>query len=73
MGRGWGGEDGGPLDGAARVVVEVGVLTRRRPGHMVDLERKRGTNSEEEKLRTGSATDVSTVKKDRHGKVRVQP
>jgi hypothetical protein len=54
-------------------VVEVGVLTRRRPGHMVDLERKRGTNSEEEKLRTGSATDVSTVEKDRHGRVRVQP
>jgi hypothetical protein len=26
MGRGWGGEDGGPLDGAARVVVEVGGL-----------------------------------------------
>jgi hypothetical protein len=40
----------------------VGVLTRWRPGHMVDLEQKRGEDSEEEKPRSGSVTGASTVK-----------
>jgi hypothetical protein len=30
------------------MTVAVGVLTRRRPGHMVDLEQKRGEDSKEE-------------------------
>jgi hypothetical protein len=73
MEKGWGWEDGAPLDGAARMVAEVGVLTRRWSGHMVDAEQKRGEDSEEEKLRIGSATDASAVEQDRRARVRVHP
>jgi hypothetical protein len=47
------------------LVDSLGVLTRRRPGHTVDLEQKRGKDNEEEKPRTGSTTGTSTVEKDR--------
>jgi hypothetical protein len=55
MGWGYGGENGGPLTGVAWVVVNglmVGVLTRRRPGHMVGLDlqerrRQRGGETED--------------------------
>jgi hypothetical protein len=54
-------------------VDSVGVLTQQRPGHMVNLEQKRGEDCEEEKPRTGSAIGVSTVEKDRCARVSVQP
>jgi hypothetical protein len=45
-------EDGGPLNGAARVTAVVGgrkrgVLTRRRPNYMVVEPRSRGSDSKE--------------------------
>jgi hypothetical protein len=40
---------------------------------MVDLEQKRGEDSEEEKPRIGSATDASMVEQDQCARVRVHP
>jgi hypothetical protein len=56
-----------------RWVDSMGVLTRRRPGHMVDLEQKRREDSEEEKPRIGSTTDASVVEQDQHARVRLHP
>jgi hypothetical protein len=77
MGRGRGGNMAGHSmerkGRRQRWVDSVGVLTRRRPGHMVDLEQKRGEDNEEEKPRTGSATSSSAVEQDQRARVRVHP
>jgi hypothetical protein len=49
MGRGWGGEAAQRSGkGDSGGWIKVGVLTRWRPGHMVDLVRKKRKSSEEE-------------------------
>jgi hypothetical protein len=76
-GGGWGGEDGGPLHMEARGGSgrwnKVGVLNQRRPGHMVDLVRKK----EEKIVRRKNEDWLSHRRKHggdyRHARVRLQP
>jgi hypothetical protein len=77
-GWGWGEEDGGPLIGAPWLAVgvgwiEVGVLTQRQPGHMVDL------GLQERRRQQGGETEDRLDHQHKHGeehqraRVRVHP
>jgi hypothetical protein len=64
MGRGWGRRWAAPRSGKGGGCGrwnKVGVLTQRRPGHMVDLVQKHRGRLRGGRPRTGSATGVSTM------------
>jgi hypothetical protein len=70
---GRGGEDGGPLDGATRAAVVVGVLTWRRPGHIVDLEQEHRRIQRGGEIEDRLGHRHKHVEKYRCARVRVHP